>query len=400
MKKVMMGNHAVSYAVMLSRVKVIAAYPITPQTQVVEMLSELCADGDLDAKFIKVESEHSAMACIVGASCAGVRAFTATASHGLALMHEMLHWASMARMPLVMANANRALGPGWNIWADQSDSLSQRDTGWLQIYCENNQEVLDTTLQAYRIAEQVKLPVMLAYDAFFLSHTSEPVDVPTQEEVDAFLPAYEPSYKLDVANPFSFGPLTSPDHYLELRYRQMLAMEDALGVAEEVFADFKEKFGRSYGLIEPYRMEDAETVMVTAGTLVSTAQEVVDELREQGQKVGLLKLRVFRPFPVAQVREALKNARKVVVLERNCSLGIGGIFSQEVRAALYGMAGGPPLWCFIAGLGGRDVTPEIIELAFSKVTGEDAPREQYSWLGIKGALRGEEEASPREEARP
>lgn len=219
MKKVITGNHAVSFGAQLSRVQVISAYPITPQTQIVELLSEFCASGKLKAKFIKVESEHSAMAACVAASQTGTRAFTATSAHGLALMHEVLHWAAGARLPIVMAEVNRAMGPGWSVWTDQNDSLSQRDTGWLQFYCESNQEVLDTCLIAFRVAEQISMPVMFVLDAFVLSHTSEAVDIPDQELADKFLPPFQPEWKLDLADPRAFGGLSNPDHYYELRYK-------------------------------------------------------------------------------------------------------------------------------------------------------------------------------------
>ena len=262
MKKVIMGNHAVSWGAQLSRVEVISAYPITPQTQIVEELSEMCAQGTLAARFIPVESEHSAMAACIGASAAGVRAFTATSSQGLALMHELLHWASLGRHPIVMANVNRALGPGWNIWTDQNDSLSQRDTGWMQFYCETSQEVLDTTIQAFKLAERVDLPAMIILDAFFLSHTSEPVDVPSAETVDSFLPQREAKLKLDVSDPRAFNGLVRPDAYTEMRKDQHDAMERALSVLEEVEAEWEQLTGRRYGAVEAYRADDAELLLV------------------------------------------------------------------------------------------------------------------------------------------
>lgn len=278
MKKVITGNYAVSYGAMVSRSQVIAAYPITPQTQIVELLSEFCADGRLDAKFIKVESEHSAMASCIGASATGARAFTATSAHGLALMHELLHWAALGRLPIVLANVNRAMGPGWSIWTDQNDSLSQRDTGWLQFYCESNQEVLDSVIQAFKIAEQVLLPTMLILDAFVLSHTQEPVDIPDQELVDRYLPPYDARYKLDTGDPHAFNALVMPSHYMELRYKMQKSMEEAVEVARQADEEFREVFGRSYGLVERYRLEDAEVVLVTSATITSTARVVVDEL--------------------------------------------------------------------------------------------------------------------------
>jgi len=383
MEKVIMGNHAVSYGAKLARSQVIAAYPITPQTHIVEMLSEFCADGLLDAKFIKVESEHSAMAACIGASSAGARAFTATSGHGLALMHEMLHWATGARLPIVMANVNRAMGPGWSIWTEQTDSLAQRDTGWLQFYCESNQEVLDSVIQAFKIAEQVLLPTMLVLDAFVLSHTQEPVDIPDQELVDSYLPPYRARYKLDTSDPHAFGSLVAPPHYMELRYKIQKAMEGAVEVARQVDREFGEVFGRSYGLVEKYHLEDAEVVLVTSATITSTARVVVDELRQEGHKIGLLKMRMFRPFPAEDVREALAGVSKVAVIDRNISFGHGGIFAEEIKSALYNGSHRPPIFGFIIGLGGRDVTPASIRGIAEYTFEHDAPETEIIWRGVK-----------------
>jgi len=383
MEKVIMGNHAVSYGVQLARAQVIAAYPITPQTQVVEILSEFCANGTLKATFIKVESEHSAMAAVVGASIAGARAFTATSSHGLALMHEVLHWASGGRLPIVMANVNRALGPGWNVWTEQTDSLAQRDTGWMQFYCETNQEALDMVLQGFKIAETVLLPVMLVLDAFVLSHTEEPVDVPDQETVDRFLPPYEARYKLQPGDPRSFYGLVAPEHWMELRYKMQKAMEEAVAVTQQVGAEFGQVFGRAYDVVEKYRMDDADLALVTSGSIVGTSREVVDELRDKGQKVGLLKIRMFRPFPVAAVREALAGVKKAAVVDRNISYGVGGIFAAELKSALYGTPHQPTVFPFIIGLGGRDVTPQSIRDIVAYAQEHDAPAEEIIWMEVK-----------------
>jgi pyruvate/2-oxoacid:ferredoxin oxidoreductase alpha subunit len=371
MKKVMMGNHAVSWGVQLARAEVIAAYPITPQTQIVEELAEMCADGRLSARFLKVESEHSAMAACVGASATGARAFTATSSQGLLLMHEMLHWAGMGRLPIVMADVNRAVAPGWSIWADQNDTLAQRDTGWIQLYCETNQEVLDTTVQAFKLAETVDLPVMIVLDAFFLSHTSEPVDIPEAAKVDAFLPRREAHFKLDPDDPHAFGALTTPAVYMEMRLRQQEAMDQARGVFREVDEEWGRYFGRRYGAIETYRCEGAEAVLVTSGTITSTARHVVNERRARGAKVGLVKVKMFRPFPTALLREALAGVPNVAVLDRNISPGHGGIFAEEIRAALYDLPTGrrPRIDGYIVGLGGRDVTPAIIEECLDRTLG-------------------------------
>jgi pyruvate/2-oxoacid:ferredoxin oxidoreductase alpha subunit len=383
-KKVVTGNHAVSYGAMLSRVQVISAYPITPQTQVVELLSELCANGSLNAKFIKVESEHSAMAALVGAASTGVRTFTATSAHGLALMHEMLHWAAGARLPIVMANINRAMGPPWSVWTDQNDSLAQRDTGWMQIYCESNQEVLDTVIQAYKVAEKVLMPAMLVLDAFVLSHTAEQVEIPDQALVDQYLPPYQPLYKLDVNNPHSFGALAPPDVYMELRYKMHQAMEEALEKFAQADEEFEELFGRRYGLIEPYRADDADLILVTSGTVTSTAREVIDELQAEGRKIGLLKVRLLRPFPEKLIRQALSGVSKVAVIDRNISFGMGGIFAQEIKSALYNVheKARPPIFGFVAGLGGRDITPAVIREIIDYTENHDEP-EDLIWIGVK-----------------
>ncbi|MEO0072072.1 MAG: pyruvate ferredoxin oxidoreductase [candidate division WOR-3 bacterium] len=383
MKKVVTGNHAVSFGVKLARAQVIAAYPITPQTQVVELLSEFCASGKLNAKFIKVESEHSAMAACISASASGARAFTATSAHGLALMHEMLHWAVGARTPVVMANINRAMGPGWSVWTDQNDSLSQRDVGWIQIYCESNQEVLDTTIQAFKIAERVLLPVMLVLDAFVLSHTSEPVDIPEQELVDEFLPPYNLKTKLDINNPRAYGGLTNPDHYYELRYKIQKAHNEALVVIKEVCDEYQRYFGRQYGLVEAYRCEDAKVILVTSGTITSTARLVIDEMREEGRKVGLLKYRVFRPTPRELLRDILYRAQKICVIDRNLSFGHGGIFAQEIKSVLYGLPAAPPVYSFVIGLGGRDVTPKDIREMIEYTYKEEIPTESIIYRGVR-----------------
>ncbi len=382
-KKVLMGNHAVSYGARLSRVEVIAAYPITPQTQVVEELAEMCAWGDLNAKFIKVESEHSAMAACIGASATGARAFTATSSQGLLLMHEMLHWAAGARLPIVMANINRALAPPWSIWSEQTDSLAQRDTGWLQFYCESNQEVLDTTIQAFKISERVLLPAMIILDAFFLSHTYEPVEVPAQEAVDEFLPPYKPPLKLDVDDPHAFGALVGPDGYYEFRYNIQKAFEEAQRAIIEVGEEFGERFGRAYGLVEPFYVDDAEVVLVTSSTITSTARAVIKERRARGERVGLLKIRVFRPFPFEAVREMLLGVPKVAVIDRNLSLGHHGIFHAELKSALYGQRNAPAVFGFVAGLGGRDVTPRTIHQILDIVGSQEEPDRDVYWIGLK-----------------
>jgi len=384
-KKVMIGNHAVSWGVLRSRVEVISAYPITPQTQVVEALSDMVADGRLPAQYIKVESEHSAMAACIGASIAGTRTFTATSAQGLALMHEMLHWAAGGRLPVVMANINRAMAPGWNIWTDQNDSLSQRDTGWIQLYCETNQEVFDTTVQAFRLAEAVDLPVMLILDAFYLSHTSEPVDVTEQEDVDRFLPRREATYKMDVADPRAFGALVRPDAYMEMRWQQQEAMQRAREVFRQVEDDWESLTGRGYGAVEPYRTEDADLLLVTSGTITSTTRHVVDERRAAGERVGLVKVKMFRPFPTDELRSLLGGVDRVAVLDRNISPGHGGIFAEEIRSALYDVPPDdrPNLFGYVVGLGGRDVTPPVISEIIENARSRDRPEREDLWVGVE-----------------
>jgi len=384
MKKVMVGNHAVAWGVRLARVEVISAYPITPQTQVVEKLSEMCADGTLPARFIKVESEHSAMAAVIGASATGVRAFTASSSHGLLYMHEMLHWAAGARLPIVMVDVNRAIGPGWNIWTDQNDSLSQRDTGWVQLYCETNQEVVDTTVIAFKLAEQLSVPVMLMLDGFYLSHTAEPVDVPDQELVDRFLPKRVAPFKLDVDSPHAFGALVRPDAYMEMRALQQDALRKVPQTLAAIETDWQRMFGRSYGALESYRADGAELLLVTSGTVTSTARAVVDARRDAGEAVGLLKVKMFRPFPTALLRDALRGVPRVAVLDRNVSPGHGGIFAEELRSALYDLpdAERPELFGFVLGLGGRDVTPAVIDEVIEKSRTATVPGREDLWVGV------------------
>jgi pyruvate/2-oxoacid:ferredoxin oxidoreductase alpha subunit len=381
--KVIEGTHAISYGVQRSRAQVIAAYPITPSSGAVELLAEMCADRRLDARFVAVESEHSAMATCAGASQTGARAFTATSSHGLLYMHEMLHWCAGARLPIVLANVNRAVGAPWNIFVDQSDSLSQRDTGWLQFYCENNQEVLDTIIQAYRVAERVMLPAMVCLDAFFLSHTSEPVEIPDQETVDAYLPPYDPVYRLDPDQPHAFGGLPANDSYMELRARIEKSMRAALDVAAHAGHEFGRIFGRPYGLVDTYRAEGADVMFVTSGTAAGTARAVIDEYRDRGIRIGLARIRLFRPFPAAELRRVLAHAQRVVVFDRNLSFGSGGIMASELKAALYGSRVQPPLTSFVGGLGGRDVTPDTIRAAIDHTLSQSGRPDDMLWLGLK-----------------
>jgi len=379
MKRVISANQAVSYAVLAAKAQVIAAYPITPQSSIVEMLSGFCATGALHAKFINVESEHSAMAACMSASVAGARTFTATSSQGLALMHEVLHYASGLRLPIVMANVNRALASPFNLKADLTDSLSQRDTGWLQFYCESGQEVFDTIIQAYKIAEQIQLPVMVNLEGFILSHTYEIVDIPEQSQVDLFLPSCPPRECLDIDNPSMFGSTT--DYYINFRYKMHEDMERAKGVCGETDAEFKKIFGRDYGLVNTYLCEDADLILATAGTIAGTCRVVADRARARGLKVGVLRIRMARPFPVKQICERLRTAKKVAVIDRDFSPGCGGIFAQEVKAALQGLASHVLVYEFIAGLGGKDVTDKDIEKIIEQTLNTPNPGDS-TWIGL------------------
>ena len=381
MKKVLTGNFAAAYAATAARVNVVAAYPITPQTTIVEILSEIVADGLLEADFVKVESEHSALAASIGAQAAGARTFTATSAQGLALMHELIHWAARGRLPIVMANVNRAMAPGWSIWADATDSIAQRDTGWMQMYCENNQEVFDTILMAYKIGEndEILLPTLVNLDAFFLSHTSQVVDMYDQETIDNFLPPYRPKIKLDVNDPRAFGGLTSPEHYYEFSYKMHMSQQRAKEIIRDVGKEFGKTFGREYGLTEAYRCDDAEFILIDYGTIAGTAKDAVDRMRENGIGVGALKIRYLRPFPEEEVRRILGNARKVGVIDRAISFGHEGPFFSEVKAAMYGS--NIPLYGFIAGLGGRDVSIMDIEPVVTHM--EENEPSNLIWIGVR-----------------
>ncbi len=377
------GNHAAAYGAKLARAEVVSAYPITPQTMIVELLSEMVATGELDARFITVESEHSAMAACVGASAAGARAYTATSGQGLALMHEMLHWATGARLPIVLSNVSRAMGPGWSIWAEQTDFLSQRDTGWMMLFAESVQEAQDFVVWMYRVAEQVLLPGMVSMDAFILSHTSEPLIVHDQAAVDAYLPPWEPLYTLDPAEPRAYGGLVNRDHYFELRYKAYEEMDRARGLMEEAGREFGEVLGSTYGPVETFLLDDAEYVFVSAGAMTSNVRVAVIHLRERGIKAGLLRLIAFRPFPFEPIRRHLAGRTKVAVLDRNMSPGHSGIFASEIRAALAGLPDAPPVFGYVLGIGGRDIRVEtVLEVADDLAVRPDPERALY--VGVKG----------------
>ena len=350
------GSRGVAAAVARCRPEVICAYPISPQTHIVEALSTFVRSGDLaPCEFVNVESEFAAMSVAIGASATGARAYTATASQGLLYMAEPLYNASGLGLPIVMTVANRAIGAPINIWNDHSDSMSQRDSGWIQLYAETNQEAIDLHIQAFRIAEEVSLPVMVCMDGFVLTHAVEQLDVPAAEVVDAFLPPYEPRQLLDPDDPMSIGAMVGPEAFTEVRYLAHERQMQALELIPAVAADFARAFGRdSGGLVRPYRCEDAETIVVALGSVLGTIKDTVDELRDEGHKVGVLGITSFRPFPLEAVRTALSGARRVVVLERALAVGIGGIVSANVRMALSGIS--LHGYTVIAGLGGRPVT--------------------------------------------
>ena len=394
--RILDGNHAAAEGARLSRVQVIAAYPITPQTPVTETLSEFVERGKLDAQYIAVESEHSALAVCTSASMVGARTFTATSSHGLAYMHEMLHWAAGARLPVVLACVNRAIGAPWNVQNDQQDSISQRDTGWIQIYARNNQEILDSIIQAYRIAESVHVPVMVCYDGYVLSHTEMPVDVPLQEDVDRFLPRYKPHTILDPANPKNYNLVTLANPrinaegvlchgYMELRYLLQEALQNSRETIVKVGQEFGEFFDRSYAnMFWEDGLGDAEVVIVAMGSLAMESILAADMLRKAGHKVGVLGLRVFRPFPKADVAKALEKCRLVVVFDKNISYGLEGATCSEIKSALYGTSARATIRNFIVGLGGRDVKAREMVDAVNKsllsVKDGDLNREYPEWI--------------------
>lgn len=376
-KKVISSAEAVSEAVKRARPSVIPVYPITPQTKISEKLADYVADGDLDAHYIKVESEHSAMSAAIGASGAGVRVFTATSSQGLAYMHEPVFAAAGMRVPIVMANANRALSAPINIWNDQQDSISERDSGWIQLYAETGQEAFDTILQAYKISENqdILLPTMVCIDGFILTHTVDPVEVLSQEEVDSFLPKYTRGYSyLDPEDPMSLGTLADTESYLEIRHDMEIAMEHSLDVIEEVGKEFGDFFGRYYGLIEEYKSEDADIILIAMGSLCGTIKDVVDKERENGKKVGLVRIRSYRPFPKDALKVAVKDA-KLAVIDKDISFGAGGAVYMDVKAALDNETYG-----FIIGLGGRDITPIDIEEIIEKT---ENPTKDIEWIGLR-----------------
>lgn len=384
-KKFLSGDEAFAEGIRLAKPDVISAYPITPQTIVVERLSEMVEDGSLKSEFIHVESEHSALSCAMGASAAGVRAFTATSSQGLLYMAECLTYASGGRFPIVMMNANRATALPWNIYGDQRDSLSLLDSGWIQAYAENAQESLDLALMSYYIAENEKVstPFMVNLDGFIVTHTYEEVDVPEVSQAEKYLPPYQTENKLDLDEPKNMAFSAGPEHNYIFKYKEHRAMLDSVPVIEEAEKKFAEIFGRKYtGLIETYLTEDADYVLITLGSIAGLCREIADKLRSQGKKVGVIRIRYMRPFPVKELAEALKNAKSAAVLEKDISFGNEGTVYTNVNSALFRSNILLPVYNFIGGLGGRNISAGDIENIFE--TMEKGASEKINFIGIGG----------------
>ena len=381
--KMLDGNAAAVEAMKMARVKVISAYPITPQSSISEKLSDLVDAGELDAKYIRVESEHTAMSCAVGAQLTGVRAATATSSVGLALMHEILNVASGCRVPIVMPVVNRSLASPWSLWCDHQDSMAERDSGWLQFYCENVQDVFDTLLCAYRIAEdrRVQTPAMVCLDGFFLSHSMQKVLLPEQDEVDGFLGEYTPKNAyLNPADPMVINDLTPTDEITEMKFQQAVGFAQAKVVAQEVFAAFEKEFGRHKEVVEGYRAEDADAIIITQGSMSGTAKYVVDKLREEGQKVGAVKIVMFRPFPYETLRQVCGSVKKIAVLDRTAGLGAQGTpLWLETKAALDGDV---DVRSYVGGLAGRDISPMTIQKVFEDLR-QEASGDGVNWIDCK-----------------
>ena len=392
------GNVAAALGVKLCRTNVIAAYPITPQTPLTEKLSEYIESGDMKAQYIPVESEHSALAVCIAAASAGARSFTATSANGPLYMHEQVQWASGARLPIVMCVVNRAVGAPWNVWNDQQDSISQRDTGWIQIYCSDHQQIIDTVIKAFWLAEKISIPIMVCYDGYILSHTYMPFDVPNQEQVDAFLPPFNPDYALDPDEPANLNTVTLPDvrvdvkgelahGYMEIRYLLQEDLRATLPLAAEAEKRFGDIFGRSGDpYIEPYRCEDAEYIAVGLGSLTYQLRVSVDELRKEGFRVGVMGVRFYRPFPDAAIAQSLKSKKGIIVFEKALSYGYEGALVSDLKSALYEHLSGtgslPQVQNIIAGIGGRDIrTEELTKTLKSAIQGRTS--KEPVWIGLK-----------------
>lgn len=387
MKQFLEGSHAVAEIIKRCKPGVISAYPITPQTHIVEDLAQMVADKELDAQFVNVESEHSAASVVLGAEATGVRSYTATSSQGLLLMAEVVFNIAGMRLPLVMTCANRAISAPINIWNDQQDVMTVRDAGWVLLFAENNQEAVDLHLKAYRIAEnkRIMLPVMVNMDGFILTHGMETVDMPSQEDVDKFLPPYKTDYKLDVENPLTMGFLADPEYYLEIRYMVQQAQQEALGVITETAKAFEKQFNRGGdALVEEYRMKDADQVFVAMGSVCGTIRDAIDELRDQGKKAGLLKIIAYRPFPGAAILSALNKAKQVAVIDKSISLGNSGPLYTDLKAVVASLRDKAPVVSgFVLGLGGRDIKKQSIFDVYEKMLGEQV---ECEFIGLKQEL--------------
>jgi len=363
MKNFIDGNLACAEAVKLARAQVISAYPITPQTSIIEYLAEFVNDGLLKAEMVRVESEHSALSVCAGSSLVGARTFTASSSQGLQLMSEVLYFVSGLRLPIVMAVPNRTLSMPVNIWCDHQDSLVNRDSGWIQIYASSPQEVHDYVVQAFKISEKTLLPTMVCYDGFFVSHVSEVVDLLAQKDVDEFLPSTSDVHRplLDPSNPMQFGEVVYPDWYPEIEYKKHTALKNSKAVVENVGKEFGERFGRHYSLVDSYACEDAELVLIALSSVGSTSRWVVEKLRAEGMKIGVASLKLFRPFPEAELSEICKNAEVLAVLDRDIGYGTTGMVFPDVIRAFYNKKKRPNILNFIVGLGGKDVVPQTIQ---------------------------------------
>lgn len=389
MKEFVEGSHAVAQIVKRCRPGVVSAYPITPQTHIVEDLAQMVADKELKAEFVNVESEHSAASVVLGAEATGVRSYTATSSQGLLLMTEVVFNISGLRLPIVMTTANRAISAPINIWNDQQDVMTVRDSGWVLLFAESIQEAVDLHMQAYKLGEDpdVMLPVMVNMDGFILTHGMEVVDMPTQEEVDKYLPPYKTAYKLDVNDPKTMGYLADPDYYLEIRYLVQETHRELLEKIPQVASEFQKTFGReSGGLIQTYRMDDAEQAFIAAGSVCGTIRQVVDELRDKGKKVGLVKIGCYRPFPKAALANALKKVREIAVVDKSISLGQFGPFYSDVLSAVSGTD--KKTSGFVLGLGGRDITVKTIHDVYERLSGKQVDCE---FMGLKQELLAETE---------
>jgi len=376
------GNRIAAKAAVMARPEVVATYPITPQTTLVEAIAEYVARGEFKGEYICVESEHSAMSACIGASAAGSRTFTATSSHGLLLMHEMLHWAALARLPVVMCNINRVVGPGWNIWADENDSISQRDTGWIQFYCSSNQEIFDTVIQAFKLAEHEKvvLPVMVNLNAFILSHTSMPAEIPEQHVVDEYLGKYVPKWKVDIDNPTTFGNIIGPDDYYAVRRAMQDAQENAKKLIPQIAREWQKLSGYFHGdFLEYYHCEGADHILLSMGAIGAESKIAIDNLRSKGHNIGLARMRVIRPFPKEEIITLGKQA-DLIVIDRNISVGLEGALFNEVKAALYGESDAN-IRGYIAGLGGKDVTYKDIEKMCTSALKGTAKEQE--WYGLE-----------------